>query len=180
MRELTDQELVDEVRKGRRSAFDELMRRHQERIYWAARRFVGNHDDAEDVAQETFVKAYLALGDYRGEARFFTWLYRIAFNLAVSAVRKRQVVSYLRQSELVRRVFPEPERPDSILELAETEERLLRAVAALPEKQRAVFTMHFFDELSYEEISEILTTSVGGLKANYHHAVRKVREYLQQ
>jgi RNA polymerase sigma-70 factor (ECF subfamily) len=180
MSEVSDQELVEEVRNGRRQAFTELMHRYQERIYWAARRIVGDHDEAEDVAQETFIKAYLALGDYRGEARFFTWLYRIAYNLSVSVVRKRQVVTYLRQSELMRRVLPAPDRSDERVELRETEERLARAVAGLPEKQRAVFVMRFFDELSYDEISEILGTSVNGLKANYFHAVRKIRESLKE
>ena len=179
MEQRSDAELVEEVRNGRREAFTVLMRRYQEKIYWVARRIVGSHDDAEDVAQETFVKAYLALGEFRGEAKFYTWLYRIALNLSLNAVRKRQVAHYLHQSsELLRRLLPPPERPDEQVELQEVEQRLYAAVARLPEKQKTVFVMRFFDELTYEEISGVLKTSVGGLKANYFHALRKVQELM--
>jgi RNA polymerase sigma-70 factor, ECF subfamily len=180
MDQRSDLELVEEVRSGRRQAYTTLMRRYQEKIYWVARRIVGSHDDAEDVAQETFVKAYLALGEFRGESQFYSWLYRIALNLSLNAVRRRQVMTYLvRSSELLSRILPAQERPDDQMELRETEERLLGAIARLPEKQKAVFVMRYFDELTYEEISRILKTSVGGLKANYFHALRKVREFMK-
>jgi|WetSurMetagenome_2_1015567.scaffolds.fasta_scaffold53743_4 RNA polymerase sigma-70 factor, ECF subfamily len=180
MEQLSDLELVTEVRNGRRQAYTVLMRRYQERIYWVARRIVGSHDDAEDVAQDTFVKGYLALGEFRGESQFYTWLYRIALNLSLNAVRKRHVLTYLHESsELLRRILPAQERPDELVELHETEARILAAIARLPEKQKAVFVMRYFDELTYEEISRILKTSVGGLKANYFHALRKVQEYMK-
>jgi RNA polymerase sigma-70 factor (ECF subfamily) len=175
---MTDLELVEEVRNGRREAYTELMRRHQQRVYWFVRKIVGNHADADDVTQETFLKAYLNLGDFRGDASFFTWVYRIALNGALNAVRKRQVVTYVRENDLVRRFFPSDEDPHRTLEQKETESRLQNAVAALPEKQRAVFVLRYYEELTYEEISAILKTSVGGLKANYFHALRKVREAL--
>jgi RNA polymerase sigma-70 factor, ECF subfamily len=178
MEELTDLQLIEEVRNGKRRAFTELMRRYQQRVYWAARRIVGTHEDADDIAQETFVKAYTALGDFRGESSFFTWLYRIAVNLSLNAVRKRQVVSYLRENDIINRFFPASDDPSREVEFKETESRLQEAIARLPEKQRAVFVMRYFDEMSYEEISEVMKTSVGGLKANYFHALRKVREYM--
>ncbi len=174
----TDLELVDEVRNGNRQAFTKLMHRYQERVYWVARRIVGSHDEAEDIAQETFVKAYLALGDFRAESGFFTWLYRIAVNLALNALRKRQVVTYLEQSDLLRRILPARERPDLQMEEQETRDTLQRAVEKLPEKQKLVFVMRFFDGMSYEEISDVLKTSVGGLKANYFHALHKVQEFM--
>ncbi len=179
MEEQSDVDLVQAVRNGSRQAFTELMRRHQQRIYWVARRITGNHADADDVTQETFLRAYLALGDFRGEAAFGTWLYRIAVNFALSNVRKTQIRGYLQQSPLLTRLIPQPERPDDQLEFHETESRLMHAVGSLPEKQRAVFVMRFFDELSYEEISQIVKTSVGGLKANYFHALRKVQEKMK-
>ncbi|MFN0156750.1 MAG: RNA polymerase sigma factor [Bacteroidota bacterium] len=179
MDQATDLELVEEVRNGKRQAFTELMRRHQERVYRLALRIVGSHDDAEDVAQETFVKAYLALGDFRGEASFFTWIYRIAVNLSLNAIRKRQVVTYLGQSDLLRRILPSKERPDRDMEFKQTEDRLQIAIASLPEKQKLVFVMRFTDGMSYEEISEVLKTSVGGLKANYFHALHKVQEFMK-
>ena len=178
MEELSDLQLIEEVRSGKRRAFTELMRRYQQRVYWVARRIVGTHEDADDIAQETFVKAFTALGDFRGESSFFTWLYRIAVNLSLNAVRKKQLVNYLRESEIINRIFPSSEDPSRDVEFKETQSRLEEAVAQLPEKQRAVFVMRYYDELSYEEISEVMKTSVGGLKANFFHALRKVREYM--
>lgn len=175
----TDFELVQDVRNGKRQAFTELMRRHQQRVYWVARRIVGDHAEADDVAQETFVKAYLALGDFRGDSSFFTWVYRIAVNLSLNAVRKRQVMNYLRESELLSKFLPSPDDPSAGVELGEMESALRRGIAELPEKQKAVFVMRYYDELSYEEIAKVLKTSVGGLKANYFHALKKVREYLR-
>jgi RNA polymerase sigma-70 factor (ECF subfamily) len=175
----TDTELVQEVRNGNRQAFTELMRRYQERVYWTARRIVGGHDDAEDVAQETFVRAYLNLGEFRSDSQFFTWLYRIAVNLSLNHLRKRQLVQYLRQSEMLARFLPAEETPVSEFEFRETEARLQAAVQTLPERQKAVFVLRFFDGMSYEEIAKILKTSVGGLKANYFHALRKVREAMK-
>ena len=178
MEELSDLQLIEEVRNGKRRAFTELMRRYQQRIYWAARRIVGTHEDADDIAQETFVKAYTALGDFRGDSSFYTWLYRIAINLSLNAIRKRQLVNYLRENDTIGRFFPSTEDPSRQVEFKETQSRLQEAIARLPEKQRAVFVMRYYDEMSYEEISEVMKTSVGGLKANYFHALRKVREYM--
>jgi RNA polymerase sigma-70 factor (ECF subfamily) len=179
MEPLTDLELIEEVRSGKRQAFTELMRRHQERIYWAARRILGDHADADDVTQETFVKAFLNLGEFRGDASFFTWIYRIAINLSLNALRKRHLVNYLRESELAQKVFPSHEDPHKDLEAQEMASLVSRAVATLPDKQRAVFVMRYYDEMSYEEISYVLKTSIGGLKANYFHALHKVQEYLK-
>jgi RNA polymerase sigma-70 factor (ECF subfamily) len=176
---MTDLELVEEVRNGRREAFTELMRRHQQRVYWFVRKIVRTHEDADDVTQETFVKAYLNLGEFRGDASFFTWVYRIALNGALNAVRKRQVVNYVRENDLINRFFPSGDDPHRELVQKELETHLQQAVANLPEKQRAVFILRYFEELSYEEISAILKTSVGGLKANYFHALRKVQEALR-
>ena len=175
----SDIELVQEVRNGRRQAYTALMRRYQERVYWVARRIVGSHDDADDIVQETFVKAYLALGEFRGDSSFFTWIYRIAVNLSLNALRKRQVLNYLHESELLSRILPSLDDPGKDLENSEIESALQRAVATLPEKQKAVFVMRYFDEMTYEEIGRVLKTSVGGLKANYCHALRKVREYMR-
>lgn len=179
MQVLSDAELVQDVRNGNRQAFTELMRRYQERVYWTARRIVGGHDDAEDVAQETFVRAFLNLGEFRSDSAFFTWLYRIAVNLSLNHLRKRQVVRYLRESEMLSRFVAAEETPLSEFQFKETEGRLHAAVQKLPERQKAVFVLRFFDGLSYEEIADILKTSVGGLKANYFHALRKIREAMK-
>ena len=174
----SDLDLVEEVRNGKRQAYTELMRRYQQRVYWTARRIVGDHADADDVAQETFIKAYLALGDFRGDASFFTWLYRIAVNLSLNAVRKRQLMNYLRESEIISRLLPSTDDPAQEFVQKELESKLQQAVNTLPEKQRAVFVMRYFDEMSYEEIAQVLKKSVGGLKANYFHALKKVQEFM--
>ncbi len=180
MEPLTDLELVADVRAGNRRAYTELMHRHQEKIYWVARRMLGNHADADDVVQEAFLKAFLSLGDFRGEAGFYTWLYRIAVNLSLNALRKRHVMDYLHESELAQKIFPaSKENPQRDLEARELESRLAQAVARLPDKQRAVFVMRYYDEMSYDEIAYVLKTSVGGLKANYFHALRKVQRSLK-
>jgi RNA polymerase sigma factor (sigma-70 family) len=175
----SDFELVQEVRNGRRQAFTELMRRYQERVYWVTRRIVGNHADADDVTQDTFVKAYLALGDFRGESGFFTWLYRIAVNLSLNAVRKRQVINYIQESALLSRLLPSDSDPSRGIEEQQLDTMLQRAIATLPEKQRAVFVLRYYEQLSYEEIGRILKTSVGGLKANYFHALKKIQGILR-
>jgi len=175
----SDLELVQQVRNGKRQAFTELMRRYQERIYWIARRIVGSHEEADDVAQEAFIKAYLNLGDFRGESGFYTWLYRIAVNLSLNAVRKRQVVNYLRESDIINRLLPQSEDPVAAFERAEVHTRLELAVAKLPEKQRAVFVLRFYEGMTYEEIAQVLKTSVGGLKANFFHAMKKIQEMMK-
>ncbi len=175
----SDLELVHEVRNGNRRAFTELMRRYQQRVYWSARRIVGSHEEADDVVQEAFIKAYVSLGEFRGDSSFFTWLYRIAINLSLNAVRKRQVISYLRESEIINKLLPSGDDPSRAVEEKELNSRLEEAVRALPERQKAVFVLRYFDGMPYEEISGILKTSIGGLKANYFHALRKVQEALK-
>jgi RNA polymerase sigma-70 factor, ECF subfamily len=175
----TDLELIQEVRGGDRRAFTELMRRYQERVYWVSRRIVGSHEDADDVAQETFVKAYVGLGDFRGDSSFFTWLYRIAVNLSLNTIRKRQVVSYLEESPLLNRLLLSRDDPHERVVQRDLLSKLEKAVALLPDRQRSVFVLRYFEELPYEEIAKILKTSVGGLKANYFHAAKKVRQVLK-
>ncbi len=175
----SDRDLVEEVRNGKRQAFTELMRRHQEKIYWTARRILGDHAEADDATQETFVKAFMNLGDFRGESSFYTWLYRIAVNVSLNAVRKRQIVDYLRESAIIDKLIPGGDDPHERLEWMDVQSNLERAVATLPEKQKAVFVMRYFDEMSYEEIAKVLKTSIGGLKANYFHALKKVQEFLR-
>jgi RNA polymerase sigma-70 factor, ECF subfamily len=176
---MTDNELVDDVRGGNRQAFTELMRRHQQKMYWVARRIVGSHADADDVVQEAFVKAFLSLGEFRGESSFSTWLYRITVNLSLNSLRKSHVVRYLQESELAQKVFASRDTPEEELQAKQVTTLLDRAVEELPDKQKTVFVMRFFDGLPYEEISQITKTSVGGLKANYFHALRKVQEYMK-
>lgn len=179
MERKSDLDLIQEVRNGNRQSFTELMRRYQERVYWVARRIVGSHEDADDIAQETFVKAYVGLGDFRGDSSFFTWLYRIAVNLSLNAIRKRQVMNYLHESPLLSRILPADDDPQKKAEYRDLLSKLEKAVALLPDKQRAVFVLRYYEEMPYAEIAKVLKTSVGGLKANYFHALKKVQQVLK-
>lgn len=180
MSEKSDAELVEAFQQGDERAFTELVHRYQERIYWLARRFQNNHDDADEIVQEVFCKAYESLKEFRGESSFYTWLYRIAVNASLNAVRRERVRNFFRLDELLEQPESTEAMPDDLLEGVEQRSLIDEAVATLPEKQKAVFVMRYYDELSYEEISKILKTSVGGLKANYFHAIKKIGEYLKR
>ena len=180
MNALSDLELIRQFQSGHEAAFNEIVLRYQEKIYWVAKRFVNDHDNASDVVQEVFVKAYAALGEFRGESSLYTWLYRIAVNISLNLVRKQKVKDFFRFDELFEPEAETEEEPDAIMERREQTELIEQAIALLPEKQKAVFVLRYYDELTYEEIAQILKTSIGGLKANYFHAVKKIGEYLNR
>jgi len=176
----SDAELIKRFQEGDEAAFNELILRYQEKIYWLARRFSNDHDTADEIVQEVFVKVYEALKGFRGESGFYTWLYRITVNASLNAVRKRRLRDFFRIDD----VFELPDTRDAMPDenVEKEEQRLLieQAIEQLPEKQKAVFVLRYYDELSYEEIAAILKTSVGGLKANYFHAVKKIGEFLKR
>ena len=176
----TDLELVKLFQNGNETSFNELVRRYQEKIYWIARRFVNDHDQADDIVQEVFVKVYSALKKFRGESSFYTWLYRITVNVALNALRKQRVRYFIRIDEYFEKADDENEQPDVLFEKEEEQKLIEEAIAKLPEKQKAVFILRYHEELSYEEIALILKTSVGGLKANYFHAAKKIGEYVSR
>jgi RNA polymerase sigma-70 factor (ECF subfamily) len=176
----SDGELVEQYRAGDEKAFNELVRRYQEKVYRVARRFVNDHDDADEVTQQVFCKAYEGLRDFRGESALYTWLYRITTNIALNYVRRQRVREFLRIDELFEMESEPSESPDALMEKKEQRDLIERAIAMLPEKQKAVFVLRYYEELPYEEIAGILKTSVGGLKANYFHAVRKIGEYVSR
>ena len=157
--------------------FNEIVKEYSERVYWHVRRFVNNHEDADDLVQEIFLKIWTALPSFRGEAQLFTWVYRIATNETLNWLRREKVRSALRFSsidaEMERRIDSDPFFDGDAADRA-----LSKAVAKLPEKQRQVFIMRYYDELPYEEMSAVLGTSVGALKASYHIAQEKVRAAL--
>ena len=157
--------------------FNEIVKEYSERVYWHVRRFVNNHEDADDLVQEIFLKIWTALPSFRGDAQLFTWVYRIATNETLNWLRREKVRSALRfttiDAEMERRIDSDPFFDGDAADRA-----LSKAVAKLPEKQRQVFVMRYYDELPYEEMSTILGTSVGALKASYHIAQEKVRAAL--
>jgi RNA polymerase sigma factor (sigma-70 family) len=179
MKHLSDDTLLEYCRQGHREAFNELVKRYQHRIYWTIRRFVADSDDAYDIAQDVFIKAFQGIREFRGDSQVFTWLYRIAANLSINHVRKRNLRSFLSLDILGETLGDPDSAPDHLVERNETTSTIERAVQTLPEKQKAVFVLRYYQDLSYEEIAEILHRSVGGLKANYFHAVRKIEEYVK-
>ena len=180
MTDQSDLELVRLFQNGDESAFNQLVLRYQERIYWVARRFVSDHAAADDITQDVFVRAYESLRSFRAESSLYTWLYRIAVNVALNALRRQKVKEFFRIDELFEAEDTGTQAPDEAVEREEDRALIEQAIARLPNKQRSVFVLRFYEEMPYEEIAKILKTSVGGLKANYFHAVRKIQEYVRR
>ena len=162
-----------------REAFNEVIRRYSEPLYWQIRRMVENHDDTNDLLQNTFIKAWNSIENFRGDAKLSTWLYKIAVNESIthlSRERKRQNISLDdEESYLVNTI-----ESDTNIDGDELALKLRKAIASLPEKQRLVFNMRYYDEMKYEQMSEILGTSVGALKASYHLAVKKIEQFFDE
>ena len=171
-----DLELVRKFQQGDESAFNDLVRHYQQSVYGIVRRLLGGHEEAQDISQDVFIKAYGSLNAFRAESSFSTWLYRIAVNLSLNALRKRklrQILSIDSVGFSIRsRVLGAEER----IEKSEMLQALDRAIQKLPDKQRLVFTLRYDQKLSHEEIAKILDRDVGTVKANYHHAIRKLQK----
>ena len=159
--------------------FNLLVREYQERIYWHIRKMVVDHDDADDLTQEVFIKIWKNLDKFREDAKLYTWIYRIATNECLTFLAKKKRRFFLPigdvESELAGKIDT-----DSNITGDEIQLKLQKALLKLPDKQRLVFNMKYFDEMKYEEISEITETSVGALKASYHHAVKKIEKIINQ
>lgn len=162
-----------------REAFECIVHEYSEQLYWQIRRMVLSHDDANDLLQNTFIKAWLNIDYFRGDAKMSTWLYRIALNECLNFLNKQRAASQLSiddaDAEMVNRLEGDP-----YFDGDETQKAFLKAVQTLPEKQRMVFNLKYFKEMKYEDMSEILGTSVGALKASYHHAVKKIEAFLEK
>jgi len=173
-----DSELIERLRQPQtcREAFNDVMRQYSEPLYWQIRRMVENHDDANDILQNTFLKAWQSVEGFRGDAKLSTWLYKIALNESITFLAKERKRLNLsiddEESHLVNLIESDGYVDGDALAL-----KLRKAVASLPEKQRLVFNMKYYDDMKYERMSEILGTSVGALKASYHLAVKKIEQY---
>lgn len=159
------------------SAFKELLSLYKERLYWHVRKIVISHDDADDVLQETFIKIYRNIHNFKGESKLFSWMYRIATNEALTHLKKNANLNNNSSQELHEHTMNNLQA-DVYFEGSEIQLKLQKAIATLPEKQKLVFNMRYFDDIKYSDMSEILDTSEGALKATYHIAVKKVEEYL--
>jgi RNA polymerase sigma-70 factor (ECF subfamily) len=162
---------------SREKAFKSLVAEYKERLYWHIRKIVLDHDDANDVVQNTFIKVYLNIATFKENSSLYTWMYRIATNEALNFIKSKSTKMGLQNQQWVEAVA-DSLVADSYFDGDEAALLLQKIVARLPEKQRLVFNMKYFDGMNYESISEILDTSVGALKASYHHAVKKIKSQL--
>lgn len=160
-----------------REAFEAIVKQYSEPLYWQIRKLILSHEESNDILQNTFIKAWLNIEYFRGEAKMSTWLHRIAFNECLTHLNKANKNLSIDDIdiEIINKLEGDP-----YFNGDETQKILLRAVHQLPEKQQIVFNLKYFKEMKYEEISEILGTSVGALKASYHHAVKKIEAFLEK
>lgn len=178
-----DQEIIREyTERGSERAATAFVRKHQKFVYATALRYLKNEADADDAAQEVFIKALNNLKKFRGDSNIKTWLYRITYNVCSNMARKRKFLSFFTSSDDEKEAFynfkSDSLTPDRELESREFEQQFLDSIETLPEKQRETFALRYFEEMPYEDISKMLGTSVGGLKANYYQAIRKIAKSL--
>ncbi len=180
MSNITDKDILDKFRNPatKEAAFGMLVGKYQEKLYWHIRRIVVDHDDANDVCQNMFIKVWRNLDKFKENSKLYTWLYRIATNESLTFVNKRkrksaaplQTEDYDLSAQL---------KADPYFDGDEVQILLQNAIATLPEKQRVVFLMRYYENMKYDDMSQALDTSVGALKASYHHAVKKIQKYLK-
>ncbi len=179
-----DREILQQFAEGNaEQAALRLVKTYKNFVYLIAYRYLKNHDDAEDITQEVFIKALEKLRSFRLESTIKTWLYRITVNYSKNFLRKKALYSFfsIDKANEADEGFDIPDSTEPTgIEYKELEERFLQTVANLPEKQREVFSLRYFDKLSFSEISKLLGTSVGGLKANYFHAIRKIADEMKK
>ncbi len=174
----SDKELVEEFLEGDEYSFNLIVHRYRERIYWHARRMTGDHFDADDVVQEVLIVLYKKLKDFRFESGLYTWIYRITTTRSINLIKRKNLRRFLPISQDVRSLSDTNNDIVKDIENKEQLKRLDMVLQKLPVKQREVFILRNFDELSYEEIAEITGKSTGGLKANYFHALKKINELM--
>jgi RNA polymerase sigma-70 factor (ECF subfamily) len=164
---------------ARNAAFNQLVRKYQTKVYWHIRKMVVDHDDADDLTQDVFVKVWKHLENFRQDASLYTWIYRIATNECLSflASKRRKYFLPLNDvgAELAAKMEADPSLAGDNIEL-----RLQKAILKLPDKQRLVFNLRYYDEMPYEQMAEVTGTSVGALKASYHHAAKKIEQYINE
>ena len=176
---ISDSEIVQKLKNPdtKNYGFNLLIGKYNERIYWHIRRMVIDHDDTDDLLQEVFIKIHKSIDKFREESELFTWIYRIATNLSINHLNSKKKRFFLPIHDIREELISTLN--SSVLVTEDTiEKKLYKALLNLPEKQRIVFNMKYFEDLKYEEISKITGTSVGALKASYHHAVKKIEELL--
>lgn len=177
---MTDREIMGIYASGdSEAAFNAIVQSYGERIYWHVRRFTCSHEDSDDLLQEIFIKVWKALPDFRSESSLYTWIYRIATNETLNFLRKKRLRALL-SAESLETLLDRQADEDVHFNGDALQREVQKAINSLPDKQKQVFVLRYFEEMTYEEISEITRISVGSLKASYHHASKKVRERLEK
>ncbi len=181
MQDHSDKELLTLFRNSntRNYAFEMIVRKYQERMYWHVKKIIISHEDTDDILQNTFIKIWKGLENFREDSNLFTWLYKIATNEALNFLKKKKRRSLWSLSDTENNLERELES-DPYFNGDELQMKLQKAIVTLPDKQKIVFNMKYFDEMKYEDMAKILDTSVGSLKASYHHAVKKIEKYLNE
>lgn len=178
MQQYQDEELIEMLKvNGKEFTFSLIVNKYKEPLYWHIRKITIDHDDADDVLQNTFIKAWKGLDGFRAESKLFTWLYRIATNESITFLnnkKKKATFPIDINNEIINRM-----ESDAYFNGDEMQLKLQKAIMQLPDKQRIVFNMKYFDDITYNEMSAILETSEGALKASFHHAVKKIEEFLK-
>ena len=178
MAKIDEQDILKRIQEpqSRRRAFEEIVSVYSRQLYWKIHYVVQNHDDTDDVLQNTFIKAWKGLENFKGDSAIFTWLYRIAYNESLTFLKQRKQMTSIDDEDFVEQAsFVADEYFDG----DNTQELLMQAVSTLPAKQRQVFCMKYFEDKKYEEISDLVGTSVGALKASYHIAVEKITNFIK-
>lgn len=176
-KDISDKHILQEYKKNRNHGFSLLFDKYHERIYFHIRRIVILHHDADDVLQNTFIKVWKNLDGFRSDSSIYTWIYRIASNEAIAMIKKRRNETGLDMADMSD-YFKTSGEGDKWFDGDEAERKLRDAILKLPDKQKLVFNLKYYEDMRYEDMSRILNTSVGALKASYHHAVKKIEDYL--
>lgn len=175
-----DRSLIADLKHSQKKerAFQRLVSLYQERLYWHIRKIVLNHEDTDDILQNTFIKVWKSIDNFREESSLYTWLYRIATNESLTFINSNKRKSFMPMNDvseyLMGNLMSDPYFNGDEIQL-----KLQKAILQLPEKQRLVFNLKYFEEMKYDDMSKVLDTSVGALKASYHHATKKIEEYLK-
>jgi len=177
---IEDQALVVQFKSAstKEAAYTNLVKKYQEKLYWHIRRMVVEHEDANDVLQNTFIKVWNGLASFREDSQLYTWLYRIATNECltfIEQIKRKSVINF----DDIAEDFSNKVKADANFDANRLEWKLQVAIQQLPEKQRVVFNLRYYDEMPYEEMSQVLDTSIGALKASYHHAAKKIEEFIK-
>lgn len=178
---MSKKDIIEKLKEpdNKPDAFQELVKTYQEKLYWHIRRMVIDHDDADDVMQNVFIKVWKNLDSFREESTLYTWLFRIATNESLSFIaqkKRRNIFQNSNENEyLINNI-----ESDGYFDGSEIERKLQKAILKLPDKQRVVFNLKYFEEMKYKDMSEILNTSIGALKASFHHAVKKIENEFKE